>query len=280
MDHDSMKQMVIGMYDRAASLYEQVGVRQTTYFGNLLVNTLPIPVGSRVLDVASGRGALLFAAAEKVGTSGTVIGIDLAPQMVEKTKAEAHQRGLGQVELLLMDADKVGFRANSFDYIFCGFALHWLDYPSVLRQALTCLNPGGCFAASIPYVPLREEDFAPWKWLFELTTAVFPADFTPPPAWIAPRRLNKPELAQAALREAGFVDVQTEAHEVVLFFKDEQDWWAWEWSQGSRFWLEGMSPDGRERFQREAFEHLQTMKGPQGIPIKDGALFVIGHKAA
>lgn len=278
MSHDEMKQAVIGMYSRAASLYGQVGTKQFTYFANLLVNKLSIPIGSRVLDVASGRGALLFASAEKTGISGEVIGIDLAPQMVKETNTEICRRGLTQAKILLMDADETAFCANSFDFVLCGFALHFLDYTTVLPKMLTYLKPGGCFAAIIPYTPRHEEDIAPWMWLFELTKAVFPPDFTPPPAWIAPRLLNRPDLAQAALAQAGFVDVQTETHEAVLFFKDEEDWWDWEWSQGSRFWLEGMSPEGLERFKRESFQHLKTMKGPQGIPMKDGALFVIGHK--
>ncbi len=76
------KQTVVGTYDRAAHLYDQVGARRFTYFGGLLVERLNLPAGAQVLDLASGRGALLLAAAEKVGSGGRVIGIDLAPQMV------------------------------------------------------------------------------------------------------------------------------------------------------------------------------------------------------
>jgi hypothetical protein len=90
--------------------------------------------------------------------------------------------------------------------------------------------------------------------------------------------LNKAELAEAAFQQAGFVNIHSEEHEVTLYFKDEADWWSWEWSQGSRFWVEGMSPEGRERFQRESFEHLGQMQTPHGIPSLDGALFVFGYK--
>ncbi len=279
MSHEEVKQTVVGMYDRAAALYDRVGIRPATYFGNLLVNTLSVPAGASVLDVAAGRGALLFAAADKVGMSGKVIGIDLAPGMAKETRGEIRRRGLSHVSMLLMDADRLAFRARSFDFILCGFALHFLDYPSVLPQIRALLKAGGCFAAIIPYVPLHEEDITPWKWLFELTKAVFPPDFTPPPAWVASRQLNKPELAHDALQQAGFVDIHTENHEAVFYFKDEKDWWAWEWSQASRFWLEGMSAEGLARFKHESFEHLQAMKEPQGIPIRSGALFVVGYKA-
>ncbi len=272
-----LKEMVIGMFDRAASLYGQVGTQQFTYFGNLLVERLPILPGASVLDIAAGRGALLFPMAEKVGESGYTLGIDLAPSMVAETSAEIQQRGLKQVEMKLMDGDAIDFEPNTFDVVTCGYALHFLDYEQTLPKILTMLKPGGVFAAIIPYNPI-DADLERWRWLFDLTKAVFPADFTPPAAWIAPRKLSKPELAEAALEQAGFINVKTEQHVATLYFKDEHDWWDWEWSQGSRFWLEGMSPEGLERFKRESFEHLRAMQTPQGIPMNDGALFAFGYK--
>ena len=276
---NTVKQDIVGLYDRAAPLYDQVGIKQFTYFGNLLIERLAIPAGAQVLDIASGRGALLFPAAERVGSSGHVIGIDLAPGMVKETGAEIARRGLTQAEIRLADADEITFEENVFDFITCGFALHFLDYERLLPRLLHFLKPGGCFAAIAPYVPTHDmENFPRWKWLFDLTKAVFPPDFVPPPAWIAPRKLGKPELAEAAFQRAGFVNIHSEEHEAMLYFKDENDWWKWEWSQGSRFWVEGMSPEGRERFQRESFEHLRQMQTEQGIPTLDGALFVFGYK--
>jgi ubiquinone/menaquinone biosynthesis C-methylase UbiE len=277
-EHDAMKQEVIGTFDRAASLYDQVGARRFTYFGQLLIDELKISPGAQVLDLATGRGALLFAAAEKVGTTGRVIGIDLAPQMVALTQNEIERRGLTQASALVMDADDTPFEPESFDFITCGFALHFLDFERVLPKLRALLKPGGIFAASIPQTPRRDEELARWQWLFDLTRAVFPPGFTPPAAWIAPRRLSKPELAEAALTQAGFVEVRTKQHEGMLYFRDENDWWEWEWSQGSRFWLEGMSPEGLARFEREAREHLRAMQTPQGISMLDGALFAFGRK--
>jgi len=72
--------------------------------------------------------------------------------------------------------------------------------------------------------------------------------------------------------------VWAEQHDATLYFANADDWWQWEWSQGSRFWLEGMSPEGLERFERESRENLAKMQTPQGIPMLDGALFVFGRK--
>lgn len=277
-ERQHFKDSVIGMFDRAAPIYGQVGIKQFTYFGNLLVERLNVPAGGNALDIAAGRGALLFALAEKVGASGHVLGIDLAPAMVAETTAEIQRRGLKQAEMRLMDGDAIDFEANSFDMVTCGFALHFLDFEHTLPKILTMLKPGGVFAAAIPYTWI-DDDLERWRWLFDLTKSVFPAGFVPPAAWIAPRKLSKPELATAAFEEARFTRVQTEQQAATLYFRDEQDWWDWEWSQGSRFWLEGMSAEGLERFKRESFEHLATMKTAEGIAMKDGALFAMGYKA-
>jgi O-methyltransferase/aklanonic acid methyltransferase len=273
----AFKDTVIGMFDRAAPIYGQVGTRQFTHFAKLLVDALGIPSGAKALDIAAGRGAILFALAEKVGETGSVIGIDLAPTMVSETAAEIERRGLKQAEMRLMDGDAIDFLPNTFDVVTCGFALHFLDIEQTLPKILAMLKMGGVFAATIPYVP-TDDDLERWRWLFDLTKAVFPADFVPPAAWIAPRKLSKPELATAALEQAGFTNIRVEPHTVTLYFRDENDWWDWEWSQGSRFWLEGMSAEGLERFRRESFEHLRAMQTPEGIAMNHSALLVTGYK--
>jgi ubiquinone/menaquinone biosynthesis C-methylase UbiE len=94
VSHEQLKREIVGVYDRAAGLYDQVGTKQFAYYANLLVDKLKIPTGAQVLDVATGRGALLFAAAEKVGANGYVLGIDLAPNMIAETAAAIQARGL------------------------------------------------------------------------------------------------------------------------------------------------------------------------------------------
>ena len=140
------------------------------------------------------------------------------------------------------------------------------------------LKPGGAIATTHPYVPTHDaENFERWKWLFELTREVFPADFQPPDFWIAPNRLNNPERIESVLRESGFENISITEEEAIMYFSDESDWWNWEWSQASRFWLEGMSPEGLEKFKAISFEKLKAMKEPKGIPMLNGALLAIAH---
>ncbi len=64
------------------------------HFGRRLVTAGEIQPGQRVLDVASGRGAVLFPCVERVGQTGEVVGVDLADEMVRATNVEASQRGI------------------------------------------------------------------------------------------------------------------------------------------------------------------------------------------
>jgi O-methyltransferase/aklanonic acid methyltransferase len=81
IDGDQNRKAIIAqMFARAASGYGHI-----THFpllGRRIVELSQIPAGARILDVASGRGAILFPAAEKVGPTGEVIGIDISAGMV------------------------------------------------------------------------------------------------------------------------------------------------------------------------------------------------------
>jgi SAM-dependent methyltransferase len=56
-----------------------------------------LPVGERVVDIGSGGGFDCFVAADQVGPSGQVVGIDMTEEMLAKSRATAQAMGLGNV---------------------------------------------------------------------------------------------------------------------------------------------------------------------------------------
>lgn len=54
--------------------------------------------GQKVVDAGSGAGFDCFIAAQQVGPSGRVVGVDMLPEMLEKSRASAARMGLGNVE--------------------------------------------------------------------------------------------------------------------------------------------------------------------------------------
>jgi len=104
------------VFNQAASTYDQVGPGSFSYFGQRLVDLAEISSGAKVLDVAAGRGALLFPAVAKVGPTGHVTGIDFAPNMVRETIKDIESRKLRNAEIRQMDAEQMNFAAASFEW--------------------------------------------------------------------------------------------------------------------------------------------------------------------
>lgn len=71
-----------GVFDRAASSYDEVAGAYHDHFGARLVDVVGVGPGDVVLDVGCGRGAILMPAAARVGPGGGVVGVDLSPEMV------------------------------------------------------------------------------------------------------------------------------------------------------------------------------------------------------
>src|SRR5262245_61717223 len=143
------KRSVAAIYDRLAPDYDRIGPRLFSYFGERPVASAPVRPGATVLDVAAGRGAILFPAAARAGEQGRVVGVDLAEAMVRHTAAALHQRGLTQAEMRQMDAEALQFDDQSFDVVLCGFSLHHFPRPAqALAECYRVLRPGGTAAVS------------------------------------------------------------------------------------------------------------------------------------
>ena len=76
------KQSIEHLFDGAAAVYDRTGPSLFARWGARLVELMAPEPGAYVLDVATGRGAVLLPAAQRVGPSGRVVGIDLSAAMV------------------------------------------------------------------------------------------------------------------------------------------------------------------------------------------------------
>src|SRR5258706_11194580 len=125
MAEPTKKEMLRSVFNLTAQGYAQI--RYFPIFGQWLADTAKIPLNAKVLDVACGRGAVLYPAAEKVGPIGQVIGIDLSEGMAQETNAEVQRRGLKKTEARAMDAEELEIPKDKIDYVLCGFSLPFLS---------------------------------------------------------------------------------------------------------------------------------------------------------
>lgn len=126
-DAETRKAQFRAVFDRRAPEYD-AGPGCFAHFGERLVAAAALAPGQRVLDVATGRGALLFPAAETAGMGGMVVGVDLAGAMVRAVRDEALRRGL-RATFQIMDAEVLAVPDGLFDRVLCGFGLMFFPQP-------------------------------------------------------------------------------------------------------------------------------------------------------
>lgn len=104
----------------------------------------PIHAGEAVLDLGCGAGFDALVAAQLVGASGRVAGIDLSPAMLEVADAGRAELGFRQVEFRVASVEALPFPDPSFDVALSNGVLNLIpDKPAALREVLRVLRPGG-----------------------------------------------------------------------------------------------------------------------------------------
>lgn len=100
--------------------------------------------GETVLDLGSGPGLDCFLAADKVGKTGWVIGVDMTPEMVEKARANALKSNSTNVEFRLGEIERLPVEDSSVDVIISNCVINLSpDKARVFREAFRVLRPGG-----------------------------------------------------------------------------------------------------------------------------------------
>lgn len=264
---DEHKNWVRDVFDRAAPQYGQKSCSFFNYFGKRLVELVKIAPNQCALDVATGRGAVLFPLAEAIGPLGKVTGIDISQQMLKETAKQA--KGMDWVDLHPMDAEQLHFPDHHFDLVFCGFGLFFL--PSVQAALSECkrvLKPEGKLAVSIWG---KESELKSW-----IGNATKQFDIKKNLS-ITP--LRSESSLRAVLTDTGFDPIHILEESKVFFHHTAEEWWESLWTHGTRARFEQLTYDQLVSLREKAIMKAKNLDKGQGVPEELQVFYGIAQKS-
>jgi ubiquinone/menaquinone biosynthesis C-methylase UbiE len=97
-----------------------------------------------VLDLGSGAGFDCFLAADKVGETGRVIGVDMTAEMIEKARGNIREGNYRNVEFRLGEIENLPVADSSVDVVISNCVINLSsDKKRVFEEAFRVLKPGG-----------------------------------------------------------------------------------------------------------------------------------------
>ncbi len=195
-----------------------------TQFGGIsqwLCDAAAIAPAMRVLDLACGTGEPAVTAAGRVGPNGRVTATDLSPEMKAATSRRVKRLGL-DVDVLVMDAERLEFADAAFDAVTCRFGLMFCANPvGAAAEIYRVLKPGGHFAVAVWDEPALNPFLSS---LMELVNR-----FVPPqaPEANAPGafRLSPPGELARVLNAGGFNEFKVEQQAFTMHYASPDEYW-------------------------------------------------------
>ena len=256
----------------AAEVWRQGAARRAQAVGaatERMLDAVDLRPGMHVLDLAAGTGEQSVLAAQRVGTTGSVLATDISASMLALAEQSARDAGLNNVSTLTADAAMLDLPDERFDAAISRFGLMFMpDLNAVLTRVRRALKPGAKFGALV----WSTEDRNPW--IGTPLSVVREMDRLPsaPPSLARTVSLSAPGKLEDAFSAAGFREFQRSTVPTPREFASlaEAVESARTSSPAHAELLRDMTDAERERFHAEVERRLQRFVQPDGRCVVPG----------
>jgi ubiquinone/menaquinone biosynthesis C-methylase UbiE len=257
-------------YHAAADTYDHEALDFWSRFGRATVARLGLRPREHVLDVCCGSGASAIPAAEAVGPYGRVLGVDLAPGLLDLARRKARASGLAHAEFVEADFESLAERDGTFDAVVCVFGIFLLpDMAAGVRRLWRWVGPGGRLAVTTWGPRL----FEPANTIFwEAVRSVRPELYKGCNPW---DRISAPSAVLELFVAAGIPHSSAIASPGEHRLRTADDWWAIVNGSGYRGVLELMTTTERETVREKVIREV----GDRAIrSIETNLIYAVARK--
>lgn len=270
MTADEARARAASTYNAAADVYDDPANSFWERFGRRTVERLPLNRGEVVLDVCCGSGASALPAAELVGPSGSVLGVDLAERLLDRARAKANARGLRNVQFRVADLLHLPIPEQPFDAVVCVFGIFFVpDMVLALRCLWERVRPGGKLAITT-WGPrfFEPANSAFWDAIRKERPDLYKG-FNP---W---DRICDPQSLSALFVAAGIANPDVVAEAGWHPIASPEAWWTAVLGSGYRGTVDRLDVAARDRVRAANLEYIRTA-GIQAV--ETNVVYAAAHK--
>jgi len=247
------KQKTAATYNAASDAYDSPANSFWDRFGRRTVDRLQLTNGARVLDVCCGSGASAIPAAKAVGDSGTVLGIDLAENLLRLATTKAAQEHLTNIEFRKGDLLNLDLPQESFDAVICVFGIFFIpDMTAAVTELWRLVRRGGKLAITT-WGPRFFEPASTAFW--NSVQTVRPDLYKSFNPW---DRISEPGALRLLFESAGVDESEVVAENATHRINQPDDWWSMVIGTGYRGTVQQLSETDYEEVRRENIEFIRS----------------------
>lgn len=198
------------------NIYEEILVPRTMIpCAKLLLGQAKVTKGNHLLDIACGPGTVTYLAAESLGPTGNVTGIDISPEMLKIARSKNNNLDSAPLEFLESSSAPLPVPDSAFDVVTCQHGLQFFpDRVESLMEMARVARPNGIVAVAawgaIDKNPI-------WNAMHQALLASTSNEIAN--MMTAPFSLNDPEVIYALFKEAGLKNIDIQGHEIPVSFE-------------------------------------------------------------